>query len=187
MYASQHWHVSNTWLPTVDDIRDRWNLMGVCRATLAQPPSPHGGLGVGGDHAGLPAPPTRSSPPFPQAPVPSHLLPETSQGATSCLPAPTPSQVKAREDQGGAHPPLARSLGSTWGDHCIPKPHKNLLPGESFFSYLLKTTSGGEHQEKRKSRCQPVTQNNHFAHCLYFPTNFVFFKKDNKTIVLSAN
>lgn len=108
------------------------------------------------------------------------------------LPPPSPHSLPEGGQRGPGWSPSStgKKFGAYLaggGGHRIPEPHKHLLPVESFFSYLLKTTSGGEPQEKRKSRCQPVTQNNHFAHCLYFPTNFVFFKKDNKTIVLSAN
>lgn len=42
-------------------------------------------------------------------------------------------------------------------------------------------------EKKENADVSLVTQSNLFAQCLYFPTNFVFFKKDNKRIVLTAN
>lgn len=111
----------------------------VREGTSWQPAEPHwpshqahmADWAVGGPPCLSPSPQKLTSLPLGSCPFPPAARTHPPcQGATSGLPVPTPSPVKAREDQDGAHPPRARSLGRTWGGgHCIPKPHKNLLPG----------------------------------------------------------
>lgn len=133
LHASQWGHVLNTWLPAVDDMCERGNFMAACRTTLAQPPSPHGRLGIGGSTMPVSQPPETHLPSPRLLSLPTCCQNPPPPGATSGLPVPTPSPVKAREDQDGAHPPQAKSLGRTWeGVIAFLNPTRTFFQGGKF-------------------------------------------------------